>query len=146
MGTNITGTSALANLTYGVQISGGSGNTIGGLTATAGTGAGNLISGNAGADIEITGAGSTGNLVAGDQIGTDRTGTLALANHDGVVLESGASANTIGGTTAGAGNLISGNTTYGVYITVPRRRATSSRATRSAPTPPAPPRSPTAPA
>ncbi len=44
-------------------------------------------------------------------IGTDPTGTLAVPNGTGVVMTSGVTGNLIGGSAAGAGNLISGNTT-----------------------------------
>ena len=63
------------------------------------TGAGNLISGNAGDGVEICGSGTTGNVVAGNLIGTDATGEAALPNGaDGVQIDSGASNNTVGGT------------------------------------------------
>src|SRR5439155_347664 len=62
--------------------------------------------------IEMTTLG--GNTVAGNYIGTDVSGTSAMANTgDGVLLGANASNNTIGGTTAGSRNIISGNT-YGV--------------------------------
>ena len=87
------------------------GNTIGGAAA----GAGNVISGNASDGIQITGSAAINNVIAGDYIGTDFTGMVAIANGTGVELDSGASGNTIGGLTAtpgtGAGNVISGNTT-----------------------------------
>ena len=41
---------------------------------------------------------------------------VAIANHDGVVIDTGASGNTIGGTAAGAGNVISGNANAGVAL------------------------------
>ena len=54
----VAGTAAIAN-NIGVEIDGGaSGNTIGGLTATPGTGAGNVISVNAGNGIGIGGTGA----------------------------------------------------------------------------------------
>ena len=56
-------------------------------------------------------------MVEGNSIGTDVTGTIALANGgDGVDLSS-APPNTIGGTAAGAGNVISGNAQAGIQIT-----------------------------
>ena len=47
---------------------------------------------------------------------TDAAGTLALGNGTGILIREGANNNTIGGTTAGAGNLIAFNTGYGVSI------------------------------
>ncbi len=126
LGTDQTGTMPLGNQTYGagpfgvfynpgdgVIISGASGNTIGGASA----GAGNLISANAGNGIEITGATATGNSILGNLIGTDVSGTFAMGNSvDGVELDSGASGNMIGTTTAGAGNTIADNTADGVQV------------------------------
>ncbi len=115
IGTDAAGTGALANGNEGVLIgSGASNNTIGGTTA----GARNVISGNQGAGIQIDGDGTSGNVVAGNFIGTDVTGTQDLANsQDGVLIQDVASGNTIGGTTAGARNVISGNSLAGVHIT-----------------------------
>ena len=74
---------------------------------------GNLISGNTADGVAINGA--SGTVVAGNLIGTDVTGTFAIANSIGVEIDSGASENTIGGLAAvpgvGPGNLISGNAT-----------------------------------
>jgi titin len=108
IGTDITGTQALGNRQVGLFADSG-GNTIGGTA----TGAGNLISGNRLDGIELLGSG-TGNLVQGNLIGTDITGTQALGNAYGVVV--GAGGNTIGGTAAGAGNLISANFEEGIYL------------------------------
>ena len=113
IGTDITGTSAEPN-GIGVEVeSGSTGNTIGGALA----GAGNVISGNTTDGVEISGAGTSGNVVAGDDIGTDISGTVALGNGaDGVLIDTSASANIIGGTTAAARNVISGNAYSGVKI------------------------------
>ena len=93
--------------------------TIGGTTA----GARNVISGNTGDGVDISGSGSTGNVVEGNFIGVNAAGTAALGNANGVgtfsggvVIESGASDNTIGGTTPGARNVISGNAFAGVFL------------------------------
>src|SRR5262249_55265446 len=91
----------------GVYILDSPGSTVGGTA----DGAANLISGNATDGIVIAGNASTGTTVEGDWIGTDITGSVALANVNGIFIDTGASANTIGGTAEGAGNLISGNTT-----------------------------------
>ena len=90
----------------------GSNNTIGG----AGAGAGDVISGNTKDGVEINGAGATDNVLAGNLIGTDVTGTVALGNLTGVEIDSGASGNTIGGTTSSARNIISGNDGSGVKL------------------------------
>jgi hypothetical protein len=70
-----------------------------------------------GAGIHITGASASRNRIYGNFLGTDPTGTQALSNEEGVEIDAGAVNNTIGGATAGAGNLISANLEYGVHIT-----------------------------
>ena len=57
---------------------------------------------------------SSGNLIEGNFLGTDVTGTTALGNRSGVRIYR-TSNNTIGGTTRGARNLISGNK-IGIWI------------------------------
>ena len=114
--TDITGLAALPaplNEGYGVLIADGStDNTIGGTSAAAR----NVISGNAG--VLISDATTSGNVVLGNYIGVNESGTAAIANTgDGVEIANGATGNTIGGTAAGAGNVISGNTADGVEIT-----------------------------
>jgi hypothetical protein len=97
----------------GVVVDNGAANdTIGGTTA----GAGNVISGNTGAGVMLSGSGTNNNLVEGNYIGTDPTGTSALGNGEGVLILGGAIDNTIGGTIAGAGNVISSNSGDGVEI------------------------------
>jgi len=96
----------------------GSGNTIGAASA-GGVGlsfGGNLISGNSGAGVDIVGATATGNLVEGNLVGTDASGTSAEGNGFWGVQVSEAGQNTIGGSAAGAGNVISGNDQGGVAI------------------------------
>ena len=118
IGTNAAGTGALPNGYNGLDIvSGASYNTVGGTTS----GAGNLISGNAYNGVVIAFSGASANLVEGNLIGTNAAGTGALANGaDGVIIQGGATSNTLGGTTAGARNVISGNSSgTGVVITDP---------------------------
>ncbi len=121
IGTDIHGTAALGNFGGGVAIIRSFNNTVGG----AAVGAGNLISGNVGDGISITddifGNASTGNVVQGNLIGVNAGGTAALPNDksggaNGIVITA-SWANTIGGTAAGARNVISGNTANGVEIT-----------------------------
>jgi hypothetical protein len=106
----------------GVLIVGTSGNTIGSTTAVGSpTGlGGNVISGNGAAGIHILGNGPTltqGNLIEGNYIGTSAAGTAALGNGAQGVTISDASANAVGGSAAGAGNVISGNGADGILIT-----------------------------
>lgn len=111
IGTDVTGTAALGNSARGVAIFyWASNNMIGGTTA----GALNVISGN-GYGVVLLGDGVTDNLVQGNFIGTDVTGTTGLGNFDGVHI-TGADNNTIGGTTAGTGNIISANSGAGVSV------------------------------
>ncbi|MGH3148821.1 MAG: Calx-beta domain-containing protein, partial [Rubrobacter sp.] len=58
---------------------------------------------------------ATGNEVVGNYLGTDASGTRGLGNSYGVFI-SDTPGNTIGGTTAGAGNVISANDYEGVYV------------------------------
>ncbi len=110
IGTDATGSKALPN-TVGVYINGAPSNSIGGGVASAS----NLISGNSSTGITVFGALSTGNVIAGNRIGTDAGGGKALPNVTGIYLES-APGNVIGGSTAALGNLISGNTSTAVYL------------------------------
>jgi CSLREA domain-containing protein len=128
IGVNVNGTQALGNEVHGVVIIGGSLNTIGGSTATPGTGVGNLISGNGLLD-SSSGVGivstflppatpteASNNLVQGNLIGTDATGATALGNGMGVSLVELTKSNTIGGTAASLRNIISGNVGLGVFM------------------------------
>src|SRR5205823_1727056 len=120
IGTDVSGTRILANRGNGVEIA-ASDVQIGGTAP----GAGNLISGNAQDGILIAPSFSfftpaNGNLVQGNLIGTDATGTAPLGNgSDGVSISGqfiGASNNTIGGTAVGAGNTIAYNGHNGVTV------------------------------
>ena len=114
IGTDITGTRALGNHQEGVSIGSSTTNdTIGGTVLAAR----NLISGNLTNGITIAGQGTSGNTVQGNFIGTDISGIHPLRNFLSGVFVQDASNNTIGGDTASAGNLISGNGQDGVLIT-----------------------------
>ena len=117
IGTDVTGTTPLSNGGSGVVIAGAASNNLIGGTEP---GARNLISGNAGAGVSLWDAGTTGNTIQGNFIGTDVTGTATLGNAGiGVALYDGAANNQVGGTEAGAGNLISGNSRAGVVMVSP---------------------------
>jgi titin len=107
IGTDVSGTAARPN-ERGVMAWSLS-NTIGGTTLASR----NVISGNVTQGIEIEGQ---DNRVEGNYIGTDATGTVALGNGGQGVFLLESRENTIGGTEAGAGNVISGNVGDGVYI------------------------------
>ena len=117
IGTNAAGTGDVGSDTSGILINGSAGatgNVIGGSIA----GARNVISGNADDGVLISGANATANTVAGNLIGTNATGGGAIPNDDhGVRIEFGADNNIIGGATAAARNVISGNAQNGVLIT-----------------------------
>jgi parallel beta-helix repeat protein len=113
IGTDGTGTVALANTFDGVGINGAN-NTLGGTT----TSAGNVISGNGRFGVFLTGPGATGTVITNNLLGTAKGGKAKLGNfYDGVTVAAGASNNTIGGTTAASGNVLSGNNRFGVFLT-----------------------------
>ena len=111
VGTSASGDAALPN-NQGVVIALGAADTqVGG----AGAGEGNLISGNTNFGIWMSSAGTTGNQVLGNLIGTDISGSTAVPNYDGVLISEGTD-NQIGGAASGAGNLISGNENRGIWM------------------------------
>jgi hypothetical protein len=84
-----------------------------GLTITAGgsTVRGLVVNGfSAGTGIELDGAGN--DVLENNYVGTNASGTAAVPNQTGILMNSGS--NTLGGTTASARNVISGNTQQGV--------------------------------
>ncbi|HBB88300.1 MAG TPA: hypothetical protein DC047_11850 [Blastocatellia bacterium] len=117
LGTNAAGNGAAPNSFDGITVSqGASNNVVGGITLVDR----NLIAGNSRNGITILFAGTNSNFVLGNIIGTDITGTTALGNgSEGVQIGPAANGNLIGGTNAGARNLISGNGGDGVGIIDP---------------------------
>ena len=115
IGTNKDGTGKLPNFGFGVAIFGASDNIIGGTTGITNggpcTGACNLISGNSSSGVviqEVNQDLAQRNVVLGNFIGTSVNGKASLGNGgNGVILL--AAESTIGGNTAGAGNVISAN-------------------------------------
>ncbi len=113
LGTGSAGTAAKPNR-IGVQVETAK-NTVGGTTPAAR----DLVSANTFIEVYLLGAGATGNTVEGDYVGTNAAGTASLSNPgggDGVDIDFGASSNTVGGMTAGARNVLSGNGASGVRI------------------------------
>ena len=110
IGTDVTGNSAVGNGDGGVRIAG-----------TLNTVIGNTISGNKNG-VNITRAIPnepipTNNVVQGNFIGTNATGTAPVPNtENGVEVGNNAIDNKIGGLTSGAGNIISGNGMAGILV------------------------------
>ncbi len=114
IGTNPEGTESWGNLGNGIFLTGeSSSNQIGGSTPEDR----NLISGNGQVAIAIYSSGVDSNIVQGNYIGTDITGSVALPNRDnGITLRRGVKYNLIGGSAPGEGNLISGNERTGIFL------------------------------
>ena len=113
IGLNPAGMAAIPNTWSGVDIyNSASANTIGG-----GPGARNFISGNGNYGIYLEGLGVSLNVVQGNTIGLNATGTASVSNTwAGVACASGATANIIGGITFDAANIIAGNGLDGVQV------------------------------
>ena len=111
VGSDAGGSAALGNAGSGITITGASGNTIGGTTVAAR----NVISANTGNGVNIA-SGASANVIQGNFIGTDISGTAALGNGANGVVITSASNNIIGGTPAGAGNIIANSGNDGVLV------------------------------
>ena len=107
IGTNAAGTTA-GNGSDGILISSNN-NLVGGTTAADR----NIISGNAGDGIFVSGA---NNQIEDNYIGSNVTGTAALANGASGIEISGGTGNTVGGVVAGEGNVVSANGQYEVLL------------------------------
>lgn len=114
IGTDPSGSSALRNGLNGVFIGlGAQNNTVGGDEPSER----NIISGNGWEGVGIHGSETVSNTVSGNYIGTDATGTSSVSNElHGVRIYGGSRDNTIGGSTPGRRNVISGNAQQGVRI------------------------------
>lgn len=116
VGTNAAGSAPLAN-SIGIYLSQSPNNIVGGT----GAGEGNVTSGNTNYGIYLVYPGASGNLVQGNTVGLNaaRSGTVPNGS-SGVeiccIAPNGATGNTIGGTTAAAANVISGNGGRGVLV------------------------------
>ncbi len=112
IGTDKSGTADRGNSNEGILIEAAYGNTVGGTTSAAR----NVISANQWG-IRIDGSTATLNLIEGNDVGTDLTGTESLGNEiNGIILSNNTSDNTIGGTGAGQGNTIAYNVAAGVLV------------------------------
>jgi hypothetical protein len=108
IGTNKDGTKPLPNIDYGVSLTYGQANIIGGTAP----GEGNVISGNDWGGIFIRFSETMNNVITGNFIGTDVTGLINLGNfHEGIYLDYGAKNNIIG-----PNNVIVNNGVYGIIV------------------------------
>ncbi|MBS1795695.1 MAG: carboxypeptidase regulatory-like domain-containing protein, partial [Acidobacteria bacterium] len=115
IGTDKTGTLAIANTLGGIVISNSANNKIGG-SGNEIPGARNIISGNNGSGIRIGGTLSANNIVSGNYIGVGSGGQPLGNTPAGIVLSNGAHNNTIGGQQPNAGNTIANNAKGGVIV------------------------------
>lgn len=112
IGTDRTGTFAIRNYD-GLSIEANSQyNQIGGNTPSER----NLISGNVAYGLPLIGADTRYNIIQGNYIGTDISGTDSIPNTYGILFDDGSRYNTVGGYNSGEGNLLSGNSGYGLFI------------------------------
>ncbi|MBI1763433.1 MAG: IPT/TIG domain-containing protein, partial [Acidobacteria bacterium] len=125
IGLNAAGTAKVPNVSDGIGLSDATNSLIGGTTA----GAGNIIAGNNGSGVAIrsTGSGAGNNVVQGNLIGTNSAGDANLGNASHGVFLTGqfsgsANSNAIGGTAAGAGNVIAFNGGAGVGLSTASTR------------------------
>jgi|GEM_PF-2005286 len=111
IGISADGTTAIGNGLYGVEIYvGAHGNVVGGASVAAR----NVISGNGSAGIFMQQSGDA-DVVQGNYIGTNATGTNAVPNQNGLVI-AGGSNNVVGGVNAGEGNRIAYNIGSGIAV------------------------------
>jgi len=113
VGLNAAGDAAIPNTGRGVEIRSCANNRVGGTLPAER----NVISGNSYDGVFLY-VDAIDNVVQGNYIGTDASGTIALGNgHWGVNISQGSIGNTIGGSGVGAGNLIAFNGRGGMRVT-----------------------------
>ena len=120
IGLNALGNGVLPNGGSGVELRNSPGNIIGGISGPVGTPPGNVIAGNRKAQTLAHGIALTGNSngtrIQGNFIGTDGTGLVGRGNGgDGVFVEDSDST-IVGGSVAGARNVIAANDFNGVTL------------------------------
>lgn len=113
VGLNALGSGAISNNSEGILIFGAGYNTIGSSEVE---GARNVVSGNGNFGVTISGPLSVSNVVSGNFIGTDASGTFSLGNRRGGLVISHASFSLVGGTTPISKNVISGNHEDGLVL------------------------------
>lgn len=110
IGTDKTGTAALGS-GRGIDVSNSGGSLIGGPAS----GAGNVVGSWSDDGIILQGSGNN-NVVQGNRIGTDATGTVRLGGQIGVNYQGTGTGNKIGGAAGSEGNVIEGATINGVDL------------------------------
>lgn len=113
IGTDVSGTQDLGNVGDGIRIEDSASNvTIGGLQASDR----NIISGNDGGGILLH-DGASSNIVVGNYIGLNVTGSVSLGNARTGIFIDDSSNNTIGGGTLGARNVVSASEqSHGIHL------------------------------
>ena len=112
IGTDVSGSNAIANFAEGVYFENSSNSLVGGI------GGGNLISGNGSSAFPaVLIFNSSQNTVQGNIVGLNVSGTTALANGGTGIKLWNAIGNNVGGSVAGAGNIVSGNILQGIFLT-----------------------------
>jgi parallel beta-helix repeat protein len=120
IGTDVTGTTTIANTPFGIQVYGAPNNTIGGSAP----GAGNVICGSLMQGIMFFSNGTNGNVVHGNYIGTNEALATGLGNGLGIDFQNGSpNGNTVGGTAPGEGNIVWYNTGDGIRVLNGKRNA-----------------------
>jgi uncharacterized repeat protein (TIGR01451 family) len=104
---------SLPNGDNGVLINNARNTRIGGSTSDSC----NIISGNINNGVYIYGDTSTGNMIRGNYIGTDKFVDKSIPNYRGILI-SFSHGNMIGGSEPASGNFISGNWHEGIYLYV----------------------------
>jgi YVTN family beta-propeller protein len=106
IGVDVTGSVNQGNGTHGVLIDNSRNNVIGGLVR-------NVISGNGGPGIAISGSLASGNSIHRNLIGTDDNGSSFIPNNGGIRVSSPRNVIGIANT---ARNIISGNSAFGIRL------------------------------
>jgi len=113
IGTDSSGMAALGNGAGGFALSSSFGTIVGGTAP----GAGNVVSGNVGSGFFVLGSEVA---IEGNRIGTNAAGSAALPNTGSGIEAFFGQGLLVGGSSPGAGNLISGNGVAGVRIFAPQ--------------------------
>ena len=111
IGTSVNGLAADANGSHGIM-SQVSGPVVGGTDPEDR----NLISGNTARGVQFQTDAADNGVIQGNLIGTNATGNAAIGNGTGGILVTGGDNTQIGGTTSGAQNVVSGNSSSGIAL------------------------------